>query len=390
MIKTIDQFQLHEKKVFIRADFNLSIKDGVITDDTRLKESLPTIEYSIKQGAKVILSSHLGRPKGKRDEKYSLMPVAELLSAILKKDILFPEDCIGDAARKLALEMRAGDVMLLENLRFHEEEEANDENFSKKLAGLAEVYINDAFGTAHRAHASTFGMVPFFKEKGMGLLMQKEVKCLSQLLQSPAKPFVVVLGGAKVSDKIEIIENLLGQIDALCIGGGMAYTFLKAMGKDIGRSLLEESKINQAKRIIKRTEEKGIPLLLPVDSVLTEKLEGKIVYHVQSTDRPWGNEMGVDIGPETVKVFAKHLREAKTIFWNGPMGIFEMPPFDQGTFEVTRIISEVDCFSIVGGGDSLAAIMKTGLSDHFTHLSTGGGASMEFLAGKTLPGITAL
>lgn len=390
MYKTIDQFDLKEKRVFIRVDFNVSTKDGKITDDTRIRASLPTIEYALEQKAKVILASHLGRPKGIKNEKYSLLPVAEHLSELIKKDVVFPEECLGDSVKKLASDLREGQVMLMENLRFQIEEEKNDPNFSGKLAQLAEIYINDAFGTAHRAHASTVGMVSHFKEKGIGFLMKKEIESLQQLLHKPPRPFMAIMGGAKVSGKIEVIENLMNYVDIFLIGGGMAYTLLKARGVQIGKSLVEEGKVHLAEKILKRAEVKGVEICLPVDSVVAENSNEGASWKNLKNDEDWGEWMGLDIGPQTLKLFSDKVGKAKTIFWNGPMGIFEVSPFEKGTFELAKVIADSNAVTVVGGGDSLAAVRKAGLEDKFTHVSTGGGAAMEFLEGKTLPGLKIL
>lgn len=390
MYKTIDQLTLSEKRVFIRVDYNVKMQNGRITDDTRIKETLPTLEYALSQKAKIILASHLGRPKGVRNEQYSLLPVAEHLSDLLKMDVIFPEDCVGDGIKKLATNLRDGEIMLLENLRFHPEEEQNAPQFAEKLAGLAEVYVNDAFGASHRAHASTVGMVSGFKEKGIGLLMKKEIDVLSKLLNNHDKPFLVILGGAKVSSKIDIISNLMQHANVFLIGGGMAYTFLKAMGKDVGKSLVEESKLHVAEKILKRAELKGIEFILPVDSVCAEKIETGAPTQVLTHDKPLGPLMGLDIGPKTLEKFQEKIAGGKVVFWNGPMGVFETPPFNAGTFAVAKAIAESKSMSVVGGGDSLAAVNLSGYEKNFTHLSTGGGASMEFLEGKVLPGLKAL
>ncbi|MDO8520410.1 MAG: phosphoglycerate kinase [Deltaproteobacteria bacterium] len=389
MLKIIDQIDIREKRVFIRTDYNVSMKDGKIADDLRIRASLPTLQYAIDAKAKIIIGSHLGRPKGVRDEKYSLLPVAERLSELLGRDVIFPEDCIGDAVKKLASELRDGDVLLLENLRFHPEEEANEPFFSEKLAAFAEIYINDSFGTVHRAHASTAGMVSHFKEKGMGFLMQKELAALDGLFHAK-KPFLAILGGAKVSDKIGVIENMMNHVDGFLIGGAMAYTFLKALGKKIGQSVVEEGKVHQAEKILKRAEVKGIEILLPPDSVIAfEPFEGT-PFRIATNGEDWGNWMGLDIGPKTLDLFSERIMKAATIFWNGPMGMFEIPPFNRGTVEIANRVAQSGAFSIAGGGDSLAAIRQAGFGEKFSHLSTGGGASMEFLQGKTLAGLKAL
>lgn len=390
MLKLIDQINIREKKVFIRVDFNVKIKDGQILDDARIRATLPTIQYALDQKAKVILASHLGRPKGVFDSKRSLLPVAQKLTELLNVEVIFPEDCIGDSVKKLATDLREGKLILLENLRFHPEEEKNDPSFSEKLAALADIYISDSFGSAHRKHASTYGMVDFFKEKGIGFLMKKELDFLGTLLNNPQRPFIAILGGAKVSDKIGVIENLLNHVDELLIGGGMAYTFLKAKGMNVGKSLVEEAKVHQAEKILARAEIKGIKLLLPIDSQLAEKFEEGTPYQLLNVKDDWDQKMALDIGPQTVELFAGEFKNAKTIFWNGPMGAFEISPFHEGTFELARRLSKIKAVTVVGGGDSLAAIRQAGLQNEFTHLSTGGGASIEFLEGALLPGLKVL
>lgn len=391
-IKYIDELPIAEKRTFIRVDFNVSLDDqGNIRDDTRIKAALPTIRYALEQKAKVILASHLGRPKGKPTPKYSMKPVAARLAELLGKvDVLMPEDCIGDAVKKLALEMQPGQVMLLENLRFHAEEEANDEQFSRQLASLAEVYVNDAFGTAHRAHASTAGMVPFVAAKGAGFLMKAEVEALSSLLNNPAKPFIAILGGAKVSDKIAVIENLMNICDKILIGGGMAFTFLAAQGISIGKSLVEEDKIHTARRILERAETRGISIMLPLDHVVAAACEATAATETTTGNSVPEGKMGLDIGPKTISEYSSEVMKAKTLFWNGPMGVFEMAPFANGTNRVALAVAESGAKSVVGGGDSVAAINKAGVASRIGHISTGGGASLEFVEGKKLPGIAAL
>ncbi|MBX7147789.1 phosphoglycerate kinase [bacterium] len=388
--KVINQFDLKNKKVFIRTDFNVPLTDGVIADDSRIRETLPTIKYAIEQKAVVILASHMGRPKGEKNPKYSLLPVAQKLRDLLECEIIFPEECIGSGVKKLIQEAKEGSVILLENLRFHPEEEKNDPIFSEKLSELADIYINDAFGAIHRAHASIDGMLKHFKEKGIGFLVEKELQFLTKLVENPEKPFVAVLGGAKVSDKIDVIDSLMNHVSGFIIGGGMAYTFLKAQGHNIGKSLVEETKIHQAEKILQRAKIKGIEITLPCDSVLADKFEATASRKTAKVGENWDNWMALDIGPDSIKLFGEKLKTAKTIFWNGPMGVFEMYAFQTGTFEMARMISESDAISVAGGGDSAAAVNLSGHAGDFSFISTGGGASMEFLEGKTLPGLKAL
>ena len=391
-IKYIDELPIAEKRVFIRVDFNVSFDEtGKIASDARIRAALPTIRYALGQNARVILASHLGRPKGKPNPKYTMKPVGERLAELLGDvDVLCPEDCVGDAVKKLAFELVPGQVMLLENLRFHAEEEANDENFAKQLASLAEVYVNDAFGTAHRAHASTAGMVPFVPVHGAGFLMRAEVEALSRLLKNPERPFVALLGGAKVSDKLGVVENLMNLCDKVLIGGGMAYTFLKAKGVSIGTSLVEEDKLHAARRILERAETRGLQIMLPVDHIVASAAAASATpQETEDASIPDGM-MGLDIGPQTISRFAAVIDKAKTVFWNGPMGVFELAPFATGTNQMALAIAESSAVSVVGGGDSVTAVKKAGLTDRITHISTGGGASLEFIEGKTLPGIAAL
>jgi phosphoglycerate kinase len=391
MIKSIEDLDLKEKRVFIRVDFNVPLDaQGRVSDDSRILASLPSIRFAMAQGAKLILASHLGRPKGKRHPAYSLLPVAARLSELLEKEVLFPEDCIGDAVRKLIGEMKEGDVILLENLRFHPEEEANDPIFSERLASYADVYINDAFGTLHRAHASTVGMVPFVKEKAAGKLVLKEVEYLNKLMLAPERPFVAVLGGAKVSDKLEVIESLLKRVSAICVGGAMAYTFLKAKGVEVGKSLVEEDKVRQASKFLERAKLKDIRFLLPVDHVIAKGLEQDTEYQTSPGVQIPTGWMGVDIGPKTIKLFEEEISKAKTVLWNGPMGVFEISPFERGTVELARALGKSSATTVVGGGDSVAAVKMAGVGEQISHLSTGGGATLEFIEGKTLPGLKAL
>jgi len=391
VIQGLEEIDLKDKRVFVRADFNVPLdSQGAIADDSRILATLPTIEYAIEQGARLILASHLGRPQGKPNPKFSLLPVAERLSELLRQDVLFPEDCISHAVRKLASELKEGGVILLENLRFHPEEEANDPIFCEKLAANADVYINDAFGTLHRAHASTVGMVPLVPEKGVGKLIQKEVESLEQLMGSPKRPFVAVLGGAKVSDKLGVIENLFKKVDGFLIGGAMAYTFLKAKGVEIGNSLVEEAKVHQAKKILERARVRDIPIFLPCDHVIAREVAENSEFKTSPGPQIPSGWMGVDIGPETLELFGKSIEKAKTILWNGPLGVFEISPFDQGTVGIAKKIAASSSTSLVGGGDSIAAVKKAQVVDGITHLSTGGGATLKFLEGKKMPGLVAL
>lgn len=389
-VKTIRELDLEGKRVFIRVDFNVPMdkRTLTITDDTRIRATLPTINYARERKAKLILASHLGRPKGKPSKEFSLMPVAERLSELINTEVIFPDDCIGDGVRKNVQDLQEGGVILLENLRFHPEEEANDPNFSSKLAGLAEVYVNDAFGTAHRAHASTVGMVSHFKQKGVGFLMEKELKYLGKLIQAPERPFVAILGGAKVSDKIKVIDQLLTKVDALLICGAMAYTFLKSQGESVGKSLVEEDKIKSAQDIVERAKIRKVKILFPVDHIVAKKLEEQ--QEAKTVEKIPDDLMALDIGPKTIELFKKEIKEAKTIFWNGPAGAFETEPFDRGTIEIAKNLAESNAITVVGGGDSVSAVKKAGVQDKLTHISTGGGASLEFIEAGTLPGIEAL
>lgn len=390
-IKSIKDINLKGKRVLIRVDFNCPMnKDGSVADDNRIQASLPTIEYAIEQDAKVILMSHLGRPDGKKDPKYTLEPVGERLAYLLKKEIIFVEDCIGDGVWAVLENLQAGSVALLENLRFYKEEEANDKHFAQQLAKLCDVYISDAFGTVHRAHASTAGIAEFVKEKGAGLLLQKEIDNLGAVLEHPEKPFFAILGGAKVSDKIAIVENFSKNADVMIIGGAMAYTFLKAKGFNVGASLVENDKIELAKKIINRFETKGLRLLLPVDHVVTKELKEGAEWELTKDENIPEGMKGVDIGPKTIAMFKEALKEAKMVVWNGPMGVFEIKPFNNGTVEIAKMLAESSAHTVVGGGDSASAVKKAGVMDKITHVSTGGGASMEFLEGTKLPGIAAL
>lgn len=397
---SIRDLSLAHKHVLIRVDFNVPLsEDGTqIVDDTRIRETLPTLEYALRHRAKVILASHLGRPKGKPNPEMSLRPVVDRLRQLLDAhlgqsvNVGFSPDCVGETAEETARMLESGQVLLLENLRFHPEEEKNDPEFAKRLAKLCDIYVNDAFGSAHRAHASTEGITHFITQSAAGLLMEKELNYLGKALGDPEKPFVAILGGAKVSDKIEVIDNLLGKVDALLIGGGMAYTFLKAKGQEVGKSLLETDKLDVARAAMQKAEERGVRFLLPVDHILADKFAADAHTQTFSGDGPFPADwMALDIGPKTVELFTEEISRARTIVWNGPMGVFEMPAFAQGTMQVAQAVADnSSATSIVGGGDSVAAVHAAGVAQKIKHISTGGGASLEFLEGKKLPGIEAL
>ncbi|ACI18291.1 phosphoglycerate kinase [Dictyoglomus thermophilum] len=381
--------ELKGKRVLVRVDFNVPIKNGVITDDRRIREALPTIKYLIDRGAKVILVSHLGRPKGFQDD-LRLDPVAKRLSELLGKPVKKLNDCIGEEVEKEISNMKEGDVVLLENIRFYKEEEANDPEFAKKLAKLADLYVNDAFGTAHRAHASTAGVAQYIPGVA-GLLMKKEIEIMGKALESPERPFICILGGAKVSDKIGVIKNLMTKVDGFLIGGGMMFTFLKALGYETGKSIVEDDKLELAKEIMNMAKERGVEFLLPKDAVVVKEIKEDAPTSIKDVDKFEKDDIGVDIGPKTIELFREEILKARTIIWNGPMGIFEIPAFANGTRRIAEAIAEnKNCISIVGGGDSAAAIQMLGLEDKFTHISTGGGASLEFLEGKELPGVAVL
>lgn len=389
--KTIRDINISGKRVLVRVDFNVPLdKEGNVTDDTRIAAALPSIKYLVGEKAKVILMSHLGRPKGKVDERYSMDPVAARLQQLLPGvSVRKVDDCVGEEVQQAVSAMTGGDVLLLENVRFYAEEEKNDENFARKLAGLGDLYVNDAFGTAHRAHASTAGVAEFLPAVA-GFLMEKEIKMLGQVLESPARPFAAIIGGAKVSDKIAVINNLLDKVSALLIGGGMANTFLKAGGREVGKSLLEADKVDLARELLQKAGDKGVDLLLPVDVVVAPAASPDVESRVVPADGIPEDSMALDIGPQTVTNFSERIKEAATIVWNGPMGVFEMEPFAGGTMAIARAVADSAAVSVIGGGDSVSAVKKAGVADKVTHISTGGGASLEFLEGKVLPGVAAL
>ena len=395
---SIKDLTLKGKRVFIRVDFNVPVKDGTVGDDTRIRAALPTIQYAIEHGARVVLASHLGRPKGQPVDKYSLRPVALHLSSLLKRDVAFAKDCVDEPAMTKVSGLQDGDVLLLENLRFHPEEEKNDEGFARQLASLCELYVNDAFGAAHRAHASTAGITKYVAQAAAGLLMERELEYLGRVLNNPEHPFVAILGGAKVSDKIPVINALIDrQVDKILIGGAMAYTFFKAEGFTVGKSLVENDMLQTALEVKRRAEAAGVELLLPTDHQIVDSYEpvkgGEIFSKTIPIEFTNAGHAGMDIGVETVTHFANALHDARMIIWNGPMGVFEEPPFDQGTIGIALAVAEAadrGATVIVGGGDSVAAVTKAGVADRITHISTGGGATLEFLAGEELPGVSAL
>ncbi len=395
---SIRDLDLAHKRVLIRVDFNVPLKDGVITDDTRIRETIPTIEYALRRKARVILCSHLGRPKGKPVESMSLRPVVDRLRELLDhvidldENVAFSPDCVGEVATELADNLESGQTLLLENLRFHAEEEANDPAFAQQLASLCDIYVNDAFGSAHRAHASTEGITHFVEQSAAGLLMNKELEYLGKAVTDPIKPFVAIIGGAKVSDKIMVIDNLLNKADAIIIGGGMAYTFLNAQGQSTGKSLVETDKLDIAKAALKKAQANGVRFLLPIDHVLADKFapDAKTTLFDGTGAFP-ADLMALDIGPKSIAIFSKEIADANTIIWNGPMGVFEMPAFAKGTNAIAHAVADNrNATTIVGGGDSVAAVQQSGVASKITHISTGGGASLEFLEGKTLPGVAAL
>jgi phosphoglycerate kinase len=391
---TINDLDLHGKRVFIRADFNVPLKDGVVTDDTRIRETLPTLRLAIQKGGRLVLASHLGRPKGGPEPKYSLAPVAKKLAELLERSVVFAEDCVGPDAEAKSKALADGGVLLLENVRFHPEEEKNDEAFSKQLAKLCDgLFVCDAFGSAHRAHASVVGITRFVKQAAAGLLMEKELAYMGKAVTNPARPFVAILGGAKVSDKIEVVENLMKIADAMLIGGGMAYTFEKAQGLEIGKSIVEMDKLDLAKRLFAEAQQKKFKFLLPIDHVVAPEFKADSKATTCDVADTPADQMGLDIGPKTAVAYSAEIAKAKTIVWNGPMGVFEMPAFAKGTLEIAKAVAaatSAGATSIVGGGDSVAAVHQSGVSSKISHISTGGGASLEFLGGRKLPGVEAL
>lgn len=388
--KTVEDIQVSSKRVLVRVDFNVPLNENKeITDETRIVAALPTINYLIKNNAKVILCSHLGRPKGEFKPEYSLKPVAKRLSQLIKAPVKLADDVIGESAKKCVAEMEDGSVVLLENLRFHKEEEKNDPEFAKALASFADIYVNDAFGAAHRAHASTAGVAQYLPAVA-GYLLSKEIDILGKAVNNPMRPFIAILGGAKVSDKISVIDNLLNIVDGLLIGGGMAYTFLKAKGYEIGNSLVEEDKIDLAKSLMQKAVDKGFKIILPIDIIMADAFKSDANIKIVPSDDMLTDYMGMDIGPSTRILFSNEIKKAKTVIWNGPMGVFEMDTFAEGTKAVAQAMADCDGMTIIGGGDSVAAVQMLNLSDKMMHISTGGGATLEFLEGKELPGVTAL
>jgi phosphoglycerate kinase len=390
-INSISDLDIQGRRVFIRVDFNVPLTPARgVADATRIKEALPTINLAIEKGARVILASHLGRPKGKPNPEFSLLPVAAYLAEVLGREVVLADEPVGDGAKKVVSDLRDGSVAMLENLRFNPGEEANDESFARTLASYCDVYVNDAFGTAHRAHASTVGMIKFVSTRAMGLLMAKEVKFLSRLLGDVERPFVAIVGGAKVSDKMDVLENLLGRVNAIYIGGAMANTFLKAKGGHLGRSLLEEDKLALARSFLKKAEEDGVQVVLPRDVVAAAGIKAESGKVVSAMNVP-EDLAALDIGPESVRAFSEGISRARTVFWNGPMGVFESEPFAAGTLAVAKALAGIpDALTVVGGGDSVAAVQRSGVAGRLSHISTGGGASLEFLEGKKLPGLAAL
>jgi len=390
-LKYVDELEVEGKRVFARVDFNVPLDaNGAVTDDTRITETMPTITWLLEKNAKLVLASHLGRPKGKPDPKYTLEPAGARLAELLGKDVIFAHDCVGDGPRKIIGEMRPGQVVLLENTRFHKGEEANDDEFSRALAAFADVYVNDAFGTLHRAHASTAGIAAHVPVKGAGFLVKRELEMLGKVKAEPPRPFVCVLGGAKVSDKIGVVDGLLDKVDVFLVGGGMAYTFLKAQGIEVGSSLVEAEALKSARAVLAKIEASGKKILLPVDHVVADEMKETAQTFTTKSSAIGAGKKGFDIGPATVEAFEREVLRAKTIFWNGPMGVFEMEPFRNGTDKLAKAIAYSGAFTVVGGGDSAAAVARLDLASRFTHVSTGGGASLEFLEGIELPGLKAL
>jgi phosphoglycerate kinase len=388
-IRSIRDLDIEGRRVFVRVDFNVPLEDGKVSDDSRIRATLPTLRHAMERGARLVLGSHLGRPKGKPEAKYSLEPVGAALAALLPCEVLFTDDCLSEAAGKIMADLREGQVALLENLRFHPGEEKNDENFARSLAKLADVYVDDAFGAAHRAHASVSALPKLFKERGVGLLMQQEIEALDKLKSNAPRPFVAVLGGAKVSDKLGVLEALIERVDALLIGGAMANTFLAARGVNMGKSRVEDDKLALARSIMQRAEERGVKLLLPQDVVVAGSLEAERGDVVGIAHVP-PEAMALDIGPATVDAYRRVILPAKALFWNGPMGLFENPAFARGSFGVAQAGADCAGFTVVGGGDSVAAVNEAGLADRYDHVSTGGGASLEYLEGRNMPGLDAV
>ncbi len=394
--KNVEDLNVAGKRVLVRCDFNVPLKDGVITDENRIVAALPTIQYLIDNNAKVILCSHLGKPKGEAKPELSLAPVAVRLSEKLGKDVVFADDdnVVGENAKNAVAQMKDGDVVLLQNTRYRKEETKNEENFSKELASLCDLFVNDAFGTAHRAHCSTVGVASFVEESANGYLIAKEIKFLGDAVNNPVRPFVTILGGAKVADKLKVIENLLEKADTLIIGGGMSYTFAKAQGYEVGTSLVDDTKLDYCKDMLAQAQKKGVKILLPVDAMITKEFPNPIDAEVDAEavdiDSIPADMMGLDIGPKSREMFATEVKNAKTVVWNGPMGVFENPTFAEGTIAVAKALAETDATTIIGGGDSAAAVNTLGFGDKMSHISTGGGASLEFLEGKELPGIAAM